>query len=33
MTITPIPGTFSGKTDIKLAVKPYQALRLKRITT
>jgi hypothetical protein len=31
MTITPIPGTFSGKANIKLAVKPYQALRLKRV--
>jgi len=31
MTITPIPGTFSGRANIKLAVKPYQALRLKRI--
>ena len=31
MTITPIPGTFSGRANIKLAVKPYQALRLKRV--
>jgi len=30
MKITPLPGTYSGKTKIKLPGKPYQALRFRR---
>ncbi len=30
MTITPIPGTLTGKARITLAGRPYQALRFRR---
>ena len=30
MTITPLPGTFSGRAEIPLLSKPYQAIRLVR---
>ena len=30
-TITPVPGTHRGKTKLKLAAKPYQAVRFQRI--
>jgi uncharacterized protein DUF5605/uncharacterized protein DUF4038 len=33
MTITPLPGEFSGHVEIPLPVKPYQAIRLTRIST
>jgi hypothetical protein len=28
MTVTPIPGRFSGKTEMALPVKPYLAIRV-----
>ena len=31
MTITPLPGTFSGRAEIPLPSKPYQAIRLVRL--
>ena len=31
MTITPLSGTFTGKSRIKLAGRPYQALRFRRV--
>jgi len=31
MTISPIPGTFEGKTKLKLTGRPYQALRFRRV--
>jgi hypothetical protein len=31
MSITPVAGTLSGKIDIALPVKPYLAIRLRRI--
>jgi hypothetical protein len=31
MTITPLPGEFSGSTEIPLPTKPYQAIRLAKI--
>jgi len=31
MTVTPVPGKFSGKTKLKLTAKPYQAIRFHRI--
>jgi hypothetical protein len=31
MKITPLPGIFSGKTKLKLAGRPYQALRFRRV--
>jgi hypothetical protein len=30
MTITPVPGTFSGNVDISLPIKPYLAIRVTR---
>ena len=33
MSITPVAGTLSGKVDIALPVKPYLAIRLRRIDT
>jgi hypothetical protein len=30
MTVKPIPGTYTGKTTLKLPAKPYQALRFSR---
>ena len=33
MTVTPIAGTFSGKTEIPLPSKPFQAVRITRVTT
>lgn len=30
-TITPVPGTFSGKAKIRLPVRPYQALRFRAV--
>jgi hypothetical protein len=32
MTVTPLPGTFSGKTKIKLTGKPNQALRFRSVS-
>lgn len=31
MTVTPVPGTLSGKVDIALPIKPYLAIRVVRI--
>lgn len=31
MTVTPVPGTFSGKVEISLPVKPYLAIRVVRV--
>jgi hypothetical protein len=31
MKITPLPGTFAGRTKLKLAGRPFQALRFRRI--
>jgi hypothetical protein len=31
MTITPVAGALSGKVDIPLPVKPYLAIRVRRI--
>jgi len=31
MKVTALPGTFTGKTRLKLAGKPYQALRFRRV--
>ncbi len=31
MTITPVPGTFSGKTKMRLPGRPYQGVRFRRI--
>jgi len=31
MTITPLPGTFTGKSDIELTGKPYQAVRFRKV--
>ena len=31
MTITLLPGTFSGKSDIELSERPYQAVRFRRV--
>jgi hypothetical protein len=31
MKITALPGTFEGKTKLKLTGRPYQALRLRRV--
>jgi len=31
MTVTPVPGTFHGKSDITLSGRPYQAVRFMRI--
>ena len=31
MTITPVPGTFSGQAEIPLPIKPYLAIRVTRI--
>ena len=31
MKITPLPGTFGGKTKLKLTGRPFQALRFRRI--
>jgi hypothetical protein len=31
MTITPLPGTFSGKSDIQLSERPYQAVRFRKV--
>jgi len=31
MTVTPLPGTFTGKSDIKLSGRPYQAVRFRRV--
>jgi len=30
MTVTPLPGTFTGKSDITLSGRPYQAVRFRR---
>ena len=31
MTVTPLPGTFEGKSDITLSGRPYQAVRFRRV--
>jgi hypothetical protein len=31
MKVSPLPGSFSGKTHLKLTGKPYQALRFRRV--
>jgi hypothetical protein len=31
MTITPVPGTFTGHADITLPIQPYMAVRLTRV--
>jgi hypothetical protein len=31
MTVTPVAGTFTGKADVPLPVKPYQAIRVVRV--
>jgi hypothetical protein len=31
MTVTPLPGTFAGKSDITLTGRPYQAVRFRRV--
>jgi hypothetical protein len=32
MTVTAVPGNFSGKTKLKLSGKPFQALRFRRVS-
>jgi len=31
MTITPLPGTFSGKSELDLAERPYQVVRFRKV--
>jgi hypothetical protein len=31
MTVTPLPGTFSGKSEIELSGMPYQAVRFRKV--
>jgi hypothetical protein len=31
MTVTPLPGTFSGKSEVDLSERPYQAVRFRKV--